>query len=135
MLTVTPLHCPATETAAMTGMKCHHWDKQSQRDKVSEGGDGDMQHIVSVERIAPRLCCDVVFDGAGPLLRHFSVSDVAPVTNTPSYTARTGATEGETPTKKHRDQTNRTTKGSGPLATVCFFFLFFFFSSPNIPSI
>lgn len=60
MLTVTPLLCPATETAAMTGMKCHHWDKESQRDKVCEGGDGDMHHIVTIERIGPRICYDNV---------------------------------------------------------------------------
>lgn len=52
MLTVAPRRCPATETAAMTGMKCHQRDKQSQREKgkkkVSEGEDGGIQHTVTM---------------------------------------------------------------------------------------
>lgn len=34
---------PYRRDRATTGMKCHHWDKQSQKDKVSEDRNGNVQ--------------------------------------------------------------------------------------------
>lgn len=115
MLTVTPPWCPTTETAAMTGMKCHHWDKQSQRDKVLHAAHSS--YYGKDCTLAMVWYCTV-------WIRHSSVSDIAPATNTMLYNLTLWHREGETPTKKHKNQTNRATKGPGPW--LCRFFSFSF---------
>lgn len=100
MLTVTPLRCPTAETAAMTGMKCHHRGKQSQRDKVSEGGERwhavRGKHRARYAVILYRASCS----------RHSWASDIV---TTVQLKPQTGAKEGETPSKKYENQTKRTT--------------------------